>query len=982
MSNKPVPFYTQAALLDKYIHAENPSSDPDVVEVIVNLLRTKDDLRFYFFRSNPSAAWAYILWEKGFLSYPPEPEKVENGYSLKPWDAQYFLVSVASQVPDIVIQHINTISGHGWYIARAVEALCKIPVEESEKILDRLLEWLVDPEVAEIIEKEALEYMKLLWAQNRTESALKMFDAIFAPRDLPALSRSVFGDHTKKFGSKQHPLEAFEQLKKQSPNEIFFILEKHLVNNLKKDAEKSGSPNAEFSSSWRSAIEDTDQDILDTYNDQVLCALRDTLEILVDTNQERFESIVDRYLKDSHKILQRLALYLLQIQPEVFKTKIAFELINRENIDDIDIHHEYFTLLANGFPLLSESEKESLIKLILDGPDIDEFNRIAGLIYNQTDFNREEWLSIQKKLWIRDRLWMIKEHLDDHFKKLLDELIQDSQVPDHPSFLSWMSGGFIVSDVSPFSEQDLETLSPDGLLQAVQSWRPNTDKRFGPERITYAGFANEIAKLVCSSPEKYESYLYKIAMIRSEFAIAILSRWTNPEYKNPLSWSIIINLCKNLLGNHIVWNNEKKSSYDDESWRNVRIAVARLLEVGFSNHEKVIPLDYLKEVQDLLLKLADDPDPTIEDDRPSEGWFGHNDPRTVALNHVRPIALDALIVSADFAYRDIKEDNSGAVRRLPSALRAKLEQKLNPVDEPSRAVRSVFGWRLPTLYWIDSEWTRKNLDRIFPVEKNEESIWLFASAWDSYILNKYWAKLFEVMLPKYEQAIGHVTQGYVTESHLHQTAQLAFHLLFDFLSSDYDIISRIGEKSLIFNLFDRAGPEIRSKVPWALWRILVSNPDKLSQFWPRAKMLWEWREKESAIANHSPDFNAEISEFAWLLQAAPSNESIASLRLHMDGLLPHMRNAEGHDTSWSSTEIFLARQVESEWLDAIRFYRSMCEQKLTPPRWVYHGDNAKKIIGIALAHVESRTDALALIDFFASRWKDYTFKDLYVKFSS
>lgn len=983
MVSKPVPFYAQTALLDKYIHAENPSLDSDAAELIVSLLQTKDDLRFYFFRSNPSVAWAYILWDRGFFTTPPEPEKVENGYSLKPWDAQYFLISVASQVPEIVIQHVNMISGHGWYRARAIEALCKIPVSESEKVLGRLLDWLSDPDIREMIEKEILEFIELLLSQNRIEAALKLFDAVFDPRALSTSSKSVFNDHKEMFGSKQHPLVAFDQLKNQSTKEVALILEKHLVNNLKRNAEKSGNPAIEFSSSWRSAIEDTDQDILNTYNDQVLCALRDTLEILADSDQDKFKSIVKRYLDERHNILRRLGLYLLQMQPGMFSSEIPLELINRVNIDEISTHHEYFMLLANGFPLLSDSEKESMVAMILDGPDIGELNRIADLIYKDADFNREEWLSNQKKFWIRDRLWMIKDYLDDQNRKLLDKLIQESRIPDHPAFLSWMSGGFTISDVSPFSEKDLETLSPDDLLNTVQSWRPNVDERFGPERITYAGFADEIAKLVCSSPEIYESSLSRIAIMRSEFAVAILSRWTNPEYKGPLSWSIIISLCKSLLDNPIVWDNTKPMSYDDESWRNVRMAIARLFEVGFSNNEKAIPLEYISDVQELLLKLVDDPDPTFDDDRPSEGWFGHNDPRTVALNHVRPVAVDALIISIDFNYRGLVKDvdPSESVRSMPLNLQEKLEQKLDPDNEPSRAVRSVFGWRLPTLYWIDKDWTRNNLDKIFPVDGDDESIWLFISAWDSYIINRYWAELFQLMLPKYERAIQYVTQGFVTESHLHQTTQLAFHLLIEYLLSKYDIRSTQGQESLLVKFLNLASPELRSKVPWALWRVLVDNPDELSLFWSRAKSLWEWREKESAIVNHAPEFNAEISEFAWLLQVAPPSETIASLRLHLDGLLPHMRNVESHDTSWNSAEIFLARQVESEWLDAIRFYRSMCEQKATPPRWVYFSDNAKTIINVALAHSESKGDALALIDFFARHWKDYTFKDLYVKFS-
>ena len=48
------------------------------------------------------------------------------------WDAQGYLISVASQVPDIVMKHIETIHGHVWYISRAIEALCLIEADKAE----------------------------------------------------------------------------------------------------------------------------------------------------------------------------------------------------------------------------------------------------------------------------------------------------------------------------------------------------------------------------------------------------------------------------------------------------------------------------------------------------------------------------------------------------------------------------------------------------------------------------------------------------------------------------------------------------------------------------------------------------------------------------------------------------------------------------------------------------------------------------------
>lgn len=65
--------------------------------------------------------------------------------------------------------------------------------------------------------------------------------------------------------------------------------------------------------------------------------------------------------------------------------------------------------------------------------------------------------------------------------------------------------------------------------------------------------------------------------------------------------------------------------------------------------------------------------PTLppESDRPAEGWFGHKDPATVAINHVRSDALIALInYSAHLAQIEPRrEQQSSAGRRLAKPFR-------------------------------------------------------------------------------------------------------------------------------------------------------------------------------------------------------------------------------------------------------------------------------------------------------------------------
>ncbi len=584
---------------------------------------------------------------------------------------------------------------------------------------------------------------------------------------------------------------------------------------------------------------------------------------------------------------------------------------------------------------------------------------------------------------IRARLSMISNDLDDQTRSVLESLVAAGGKSEHPEFLAWSSGAFFVEDVSPYSNLELSRFSPDQLLEFIRTWQPDPKEGFGPKRISYQGFAKELANLVCSSPEFYSQSLLDICLVRPENAVAIISLWAKPEYGKDIPWELAINLFEELLKDKRVWDNESQKTYDGEMWRNARLNIAQLLEISFTNDKKQVPGNLLESVQNLLLKLVDDPDPTLEADRPQDGWFGYNDPITVAINHVRPIALAALIRCATCIARQKTSDESALQenRVMSSLMAEKLEQKLDLQIEPSRAVRSVLGEFVPTLYWLDRLWLINHLDTIFPITHDDENAWLFISAWDAYVLNTYYHDVFDIMRPKYALAIEYLSQGYKTESYLDQSSHLSAHLLFEYLFSELSLEHFIVPGALLFEFFQKTQPEIRSRATWALWRICEFNSDSLNAFWPKAKALWDWRSKEAIISNHSPDFNAEILGFAQLLQVAPGFETVESMRSLLDGLLPHLRKADSHDVGWHSVEIFLARQVEKEPVDVIKYYRLMCEQKFNLPQWVYHSESAKKIIENAAENPESRVEALALIDFFAQKWRDYTFQSIYQKYA-
>ncbi len=97
MANNELPLYTQTAVLDTYLRMKNPSSSPEIVELIAKSLKSKPELYTYFFNNRPSPAWAEVLLSQGYFVIAPEPVKAGDGFRLPLWLEQEYLISVAKE---------------------------------------------------------------------------------------------------------------------------------------------------------------------------------------------------------------------------------------------------------------------------------------------------------------------------------------------------------------------------------------------------------------------------------------------------------------------------------------------------------------------------------------------------------------------------------------------------------------------------------------------------------------------------------------------------------------------------------------------------------------------------------------------------------------------------------------------------------------------------------------------------------------------
>ncbi len=992
-----IPFFSQTAVLDQYIHAGNPAEDMEALLVIIEVLRTNPELRQWFFSHHPNPAWTGPLLTYGFLDESPAPIETPRGQALKRWDAQEYLISVAGQVPEVVLAHFDRLKGPPFYFGRAIYALRQIPMNHANKAVPSLLRHLADPVFARAVGEEAFELMTAMAKEDFVEAAFDLFGALTVPQPSPKVweykslpnvffnAQAVALLPTKEYHHQRlwHP--AVKELARLDLERLVAELERLLLLTLRMEAE-TGNRGEEFetTSFWRNAIEETSQDHGEEYKDLLLELLRDNLDLLAIQNSAAAKQIVGHYLSHSVEILRRLGMYLLWRFPAQFSAQVKEELFDPENLDDPGIHHEYFMLLQHGHPQLDPADKEQLEKMIMAGPGAEKLEQVADWAKKEHGEDPEAYARGYRKHWVQKRLWMIHEHLAGEAAAELQRLTDELGEPDHPEFTSWISGMRMMSPVSPLSANDLREMSPESLIDYLRDWKPSVSDYSRDVEESFGVLGRAVADTTLSDLDRYGDLIFVIARLRPAYATNLINHYFDGGVEPNAVRQVRLSLIKQLLDDETIRCDMSRN--DGTGWAAFRHAALKYAKRLMEGEEWQVPPDELSRLRDILIILVDDPDPNADSDQPQEGWVGHKDPATVAVNHIRPEALSALIYYAWYVARRNESEEQKGVRpkRLEPLVEQTITRKVNWRDDHSLSLHSIFGKYLNLLCWLDWEWVRTHVDDIFPEGDDDISTTFFVAAWDSFVVFNQGISLplLDLLRGKYARAIDHLKNGHVTKTHLKPVKHFASHLMVEYLYADYELYPADGEQRLIVRFFNETPVEAREQAAWmiaGIYQASKKDENLAAKHWQRTRALWQWRIDEAARMDFSSDFEGEMEGFSGLLDVLPAQENIASMWPLLQGLLHYVGCDEHQDTIWRHLEEYLSREVTRDPVRTIHLFRLMHDQ-LKQPLYDY-SDDAQKILEIGAERPESRGETLLLLEQIA-KMGHYNFSQMYERYAT
>lgn len=887
-------FWAKAVVLDELKSLSRPT--PEEVNLVLQMLGQAEYVR-YFFHDLKNPAWLEPLKGAGVFRTPPEPAETEkDSYAVPLWHASRYLIRVAKTDPDPVIEIALQIETENFHVhAHLIQAAMNMPADKAAQMVPAIVNWL-DSRFRSLVPNYAIELMVYLAEHDEAETALDLLEVLTAPR-VEEISVPTAEEHRRVRREAQPRYERWylkeliesklPALSKLDALGVVDILERQLRKSI--DIEGRGMAADDGFYMWRPAIEDHPQNWgHGELKDLLTVGLRDALERAMSDAPEQVESIIERYLGDSFSVFRRLALHLIRVGRQRYRKLLPELFEGRRFLDDIAVHHEFSLLMQECFPELPERSKKPFLDMIVAEPP--------------SEGEGKPGLDELHRRWVLRRLWLVREHLMPPYDSLLEYLVDRFGEPEHADFLTW-HGPVWVGPTSPKDKSELASMSAREVLEYLWAFVPS-GKGFDDSR---EGLARQLEAVVKHKPEDYVAIAPDF-MTRGVHPTYVyhLVRGFHEAWKDDkeLDWERVLALCKPIslaLTDDGVRLVEAPPELDDISWSGVRAAIARFLAGALRRIDRPLPMEMMPRMRDVLLRFMRDQDPTPEDEQRSAESF--MDWVTVRINSARGVTAEALLAYALRYARLHKEEHearkvAGAHPcRLEPEVKAAFNDMLDKSKEPSVAVHSIFGDRLPSFLYLDHDWTIANLDNIFPSDPEEIRYW--EAAWEAYMLycGRMYTEMYKLLRPQYWRAVRAMARSEVSKVIKRTEHRSAYHLALAY-TVELEPLTAVSERrpvgvdkpetegSLLGAFLASASDEVRATAVRALDSELRPDKPIEDKNWQRLREYWEARTLAAQTAPSERPFDQELSAFSSWLEGVP--EGLDELALLLGPTVDHL----------------------------------------------------------------------------------------------
>jgi hypothetical protein len=499
---------------------------------------------------------------------------------------------------------------------------------------------------------------------------------------------------------------------------------------------------------------------------------------------------------------------------------------------------------------------------------------------------------------------------------------------------------------SPISSIDLSEFTAEDTIQYLADYKIPEDPF---ARHSSGGLGSVFAGLVSENPNKYVSVgnLFFDKKIRPIFFYH-LTNGLKEAIKNgkEINWLSVIDVYHKIIV-EVEYTSEAQNK-DEQDWNSVQRAVSDFIGYVLGNNSCLIPTSLKEKIWAIILTLTADPEPTPEYENKNDGV--DKDPMTLAINTTRGEAMHAVINYGLWIARNL-EDKSVEVK-MPIEITELLDKHLDISQDPSLAIRSVYGWRLPNIFYLNLPWLTKNKEKIFPKDNTDYLL----AAWQGYLANNVIKELFTILKQEYYDFISHLgtmkDNGYRRDEIEERFPQQVMVIYANEFEHD----------DFVDHFFSNAPVKSRAEAINFAGRVILrelntfENKDEVKK---RFADLWDKR-ISLPISQINPE---ELQEFGWWFKVSPFDKKET-----LDRTIKTLELTEGKiDVAYEIAEELKSFAVEFP-VETIKLLDLLIRPKRETWDYLYKKDEYKEVIKLvkSTGNDEAKKNADVLINYLMS----------------
>src|SRR6266480_2232498 len=412
------------------------------------------------------------------------------------------------------------------------------------------------------------------------------------------------------------------------------------------------------------------------------------------------KAFVEALLIDELEMLRRIGIYLLGQQMPVWEELYAKVL--RPSLFDVGHLHELHNLLSAHFSELGDALKAESVEAIRQIPLPSQSNDPPRLLKR-----------IQQR-WLTAIAGKGYAPADEWFQKLQSDPTVGPP-PEHPDFDSFMQT-WVGQGARPYSVAELIAFAAAHTI--VEKLNAFEERDTWPVP-TLEGLATSLEQAARPDPEPFFAALPDFLQAKREFQYRVLSglkqAWVAPDRETQkatdwvLGWQGIITFFEQLI---VAPAFAQGLASDDLRTNWVATAIADCLHEGTRHDARAYDRQLLVQTGALIKTLLEK---VKQANQPPE------DPMMHTLNSPKGRVIEALFNQALRACR-VDNSSTGSHAKAWNDVRPLFETELGKCKNSNFEFSTSCGEYLAQLDYMDSNWTKTNISRIFPEEFPSNSL--------------------------------------------------------------------------------------------------------------------------------------------------------------------------------------------------------------------------------------------------------------------